>query len=188
MRRLTDPEGGQSYYETVFPIPLTLGDGTQVLVRHIEPADKVRLEVGLRRLSEETIRKRFLAAKPSLSSSELRYLTEIDGHDHVALVAVRADDPDALIAVARCVRLPEAPDTAEMAIVVADPLQGQGLGRRLAQLLADEARAVGIRRFAATMLGENVAAQRIMQTITERLEGHWAGGGVRELVGDLIAA
>lgn len=172
----------------MFPISLTLADGSEVLVRPIEPGDKDRLAAGLRRLSEETIRRRFLAAKARFSSSELRYLTEVDGYAHIALVAVLADDPDTLVAVARCVRLPEAPDTAEMAIVVADPLQGNGLGRRLAQLLADEARSVGVRRFAATMLGENVAARRIMQTITGRLEGGWSGGGVRELVGTLAAA
>lgn len=171
----------------MFPIPLTLSDGTMVLVRPIEPGDKLRLAAGLRRLSEETNRKRFLVAKPRFSSSELRYLTEVDGHDHIALVAVLASDRDALVAVARCVRLPEAPDTAEMAIVVADPLQGKGLGRRMAQLLADEARSAGVRRFAATMLGENLAAHRIMRTVTERLEGGWAGGGVRELVGTLAA-
>ena len=168
-------------------LPFQLRDGTRVLIRPIRPSDKHRLTAGLRRLSERTIRLRFLAAKPRLSAAELRYLTEVDGHDHIALVAVLADDPETLVAVARCVRLSDRPDTAEMAIVVADPLQGLGLGRRLAQLLADEARAAGVQRFAATMAGDNVAAQRVMRTITERLEGRWVGGGVRELIGDLAA-
>ena len=170
------------------PTPFELRDGTQVVVRPIEPGDKARLADGLRRLSERTIRRRFMAAKPRFSSSELRYLTEVDGVTHIALVAVLAEDPDTLVAVARCVRLPDRPGTAEMAIVVGDELQGLGLGRRMAQLLADEARRTGVIRFAATMLGENVAAQAIMRTITLRLEGTWAGGGVRELVGDLVAA
>ncbi len=168
-------------------LPFQLHDGTRVVIRPIDSSDKGRLADSVRRLSERTIRLRFLAAKPRLTASELRYLTEVDGHDHIALVAVLADDPETLVAVARCVRFPDRPDTAEMAIVVADPLQGLGLGRRLAQLLADEARAVGICRFAATMAGGNVPAQRLMRTITERLEGHWAGAGVRELVGDLAA-
>jgi RimJ/RimL family protein N-acetyltransferase len=171
----------------VSPIPFTLADGTRVAIRAIEPGDKARLADGLRRLSDETIHRRFLAAKPRFSSTELRYLTEVDGRDHIALVAVLADDPDALVAVARCVRLPDRPGTAEMAVVVGDAFQGLGLGRRMAQALADEARAAGVLRFAATMLGENVAAQRVMRTITRRLEGAWAGGGVRELVGDLAA-
>ena len=169
------------------PIPHTLADGTRVLVRPIEPGDKARLEVGLRNLSDATIRRRFLAAKPRFTAAELRYLTEVDGHDHIALVATPADDPDALVAVARCVRLPDRPDTAEMAVVIGDPLQGLGLGRRMSQLLADAALAAGIERFAATMQGENIPAQRIMRTITERLEGAWVGGGVRELVGNIAA-
>lgn len=172
----------------MIPAPFELPDGTRLVIRPIEPGDKARLAEGLRRLSDLTIRRRFLAAKPRFSSAELRYLTEVDGRDHIALVAVLADDPETLVAVARCVRLPDRPGTAEMAVVVGDELQGHGLGRRLAQLLADEARAAGIRSFAATMLGENVPAQRIMRTITERLEGHWAGGGIRELVGELVAA
>jgi RimJ/RimL family protein N-acetyltransferase len=167
--------------------PFTLQDGSAVLIRPIEPGDKARLADGLARLSQETIQRRFLAAKPRFSSSELRYLTEVDARDHIALVALLADDPDTLVAVARCVRLPDRPGVAELAVIVGDPWQGQGLGRRLGQLLADEARAVGVRRFAATMLGENVAARRLMRTITERLEGTWAGNGVRELVGDLAA-
>ncbi len=171
----------------MLPAPFTLRDGTRVVVRPIRPGDKALLSEGLRRLSERTIRRRFLAAKPRFTSTELRYLTEVDGRDHIALVAVLADDPAGLVAVARCVRLPDRPGTAEMAIVVGDAYQGLGLGRRLAQLLADEARRTGIRRFAATMLGENEPAQRIMRTITQRLEGSWAGGGVRELIGDLAA-
>jgi acetyltransferase len=157
-------------------------------IRPIRPDDKARLAAGLRRLSEETIRRRFFAAKPRFSSAELRYLTEVDGHDHIALVAVLESDPGTLIGVARCIRLPEAPDTAEMAIVVADPFQRQGVGRELALELADAARAQGIRRFAATMLGENRAAQRLMRTISQRLEeGPIVAGGVREIRVELAA-
>ena len=164
----------------------TLSGGTQVLIRHIEPGDKARLEAGLRRLSEETIRRRFLAAKPRFSAAELRYLTEVDGVRHAALVAVLEDDPDTLVAVARYVALPEAPDTAELAVVVGDPFQGQGLGRRLTELLGDEAVAHGIRRFAATMLADNRPAQRLMQTFSRRLQRSGTGG-VRDYVVDLVA-
>ena len=165
----------------------TLTHGTRVLIRPIEPGDKERLVNGLRRLSEESIRKRFLAAKPRFTAAELRYLTEVDGVNHIALVAVLERDPEQLVAVARCVRLPDRPQTAEMAIVVGDPWQNQGLGRELATRLADAARAVGIRRFAATMLGDNEAARRLMRTFSRRLEEGWAGSGVREVLVELAA-
>ncbi len=54
------------------------------------------LEDGLRHLSKESVQRRFLTPKSSFSRSELRYLTEVDGRDHVALVAeenIRAHSP-----------------------------------------------------------------------------------------------
>ena len=168
-------------------MPFELDGGARVLIRPIEPGDKDRLVTGLRQLSDESIRKRFLAAKPRFTRSELRYLTEVDGSNHIALVAVLADDPDQLVAVARCVRLTDRRSTAEMAIVVGDPWQGQGLGRELAHRLADAARAAGVRRFAATMLGDNEAARRLMRTFSRRLEEGPVSGGVREVLVELAA-
>jgi RimJ/RimL family protein N-acetyltransferase len=165
----------------------TLPAGTPLLIRPIEPGDKARLSVALRRLSEATIYRRFLAAKPRLSSAELRYLTEVDGRDHIALVAFLADDPESIVAVARCVRLPDNPDTAEFAIVVGDPLQGRGLGSLLARELATAARSAGIRRFSATMAGENIAVRRLIAHFTRTLERDEITGGVREVVVTLAA-
>jgi RimJ/RimL family protein N-acetyltransferase len=165
----------------------TLPSGSRVLIRPIAADDKAKLARGLRQLSEESIRKRFLAAKPRFTSAELRYLTEVDGRNHIALVAVLEDDPDQLVAVARCVRLPDRVATAEMAIVVGDPWQNQGLGRAMATALADAARAVGIRRFAATMLGDNEPARRLMRTFARRLEEGQMSGGVREVLVELAA-
>ena len=162
----------------------TLPDGTQILIRPIKATDKLRLSTALARLSEETIHRRFLAAKPVLIAAELRYLTEVDGHDHIALVATIASE---IVAVARCVRLPDAPDTAEFAIVVGDPLQGRGLGSLLARELATAARSAGIRRFSATMAEENVAIRRLIAHFTRTLELDQSSHGVREMVVELAA-
>ena len=164
-----------------------LPDGTKILLRPIEAADKARLAVALGRLSRETIRRRFFAAKPRFTTGELRYLTEIDGHNHLALAAFPAGDPETIVGVARCIRLPDSPDTAEFAIVVGDAFQGRGLGTLLARQLATAARAVGIRRFAASMLGENVAVRQLMRTISAHLELDRVESGVREVVVDLAA-
>jgi GNAT superfamily N-acetyltransferase len=165
----------------------TLPDGMRVRIRPIAPDDKELLARGLRQLSLESIRKRFLAAKPRFTSSELHYLTEVDGVNHIALVAVLEDDPNQLAAVARCVRLPDRPATAEMAVVVGDPFQGQGVGRAITHALADAAIEAGIRRFAATMAGDNVAARRLMHTFARRLEEGQISGGVQEVLVDLVA-
>jgi RimJ/RimL family protein N-acetyltransferase len=157
-----------------------------LLFRHIRPDDKGRLAEGLKRLSPESRQKRFLMPKPRFSSSELRYLTEIDGFDHVAIVAVSAEDPDVFYGVARFVRLRDEPTTAEAAIVVADSLQGEGLGRELGRRLADEARERGVERFTASMLGDNVAAHALFRSISARLTEE-TGSGLREIVAELAA-
>ena len=157
-----------------------------ILFRHIRADDKGRLAEGLQRLSPESRQKRFLMPKPRFSSAELRYLTEIDGFDHVAIVAVSASDPDVFYGVGRFVRLADDPGTAEVAVVVADPLQGRGLGRELGRRLAEEARALGVERFTATLLGENVAAHRLMASISAHLDSRFHQG-VEELVADLAA-
>src|SRR5687767_9357214 len=97
-----------------------LANGTYVALRPILPTDKDALARGMSLLSDESKRKRFLTAKPRLTSAELRYLTEVDANKHVAIVAVPADDPEWIVGVARFVRLDDAPDAAEFAIIVAD--------------------------------------------------------------------
>ena len=165
-----------------------LPDGALILVRPIRADDKRMLEDGLRHLSDESVQRRFLTLKRSFSRAELRYLTEVNGRDHVALVAeYPGDSVRRLIAAARFVRLEEDPAAAEAAIVVADDWHRRGLGSVLAEQLAGEARHAGIARFTATMASDNVAAHRLMRRLTTHLERRGGGHGVSEMVLDLAA-
>jgi RimJ/RimL family protein N-acetyltransferase len=165
-----------------------LPDGAVVLIRPIRPDDKALLADGLRRLSPQSAQRRFLTPKRSFSRAELRYLTEVDGRDHVALVVEYLADPvRRLIAVGRFVRLQDDPEAADVAFTVADDWQGRGVGSLLGEKLAAEARLLGIRRFTATMASDNVPAHRLMAKLSAHLEQHHAGGGVDELVLDLAA-
>jgi RimJ/RimL family protein N-acetyltransferase len=137
-------------------------------------------------LSPQSARLRFLAPKNHLTLAELRYLTEVDHVDHYALVAVLADDPTTMAGVGRWVRDGDHPDAAEVAIVVGDCYQRQGLGTALGTALGDGARALGIARFTAMMLPENTAAQRLFAHISGRLRTRVEGGNY-ELVADLAA-
>jgi RimJ/RimL family protein N-acetyltransferase len=164
-----------------------LSDGTRALIRPIEPDDKLQMAGCLSCLSRETIHKRFLAAKPRFTSAELRYLTEVDGVDHIALVAALADEPEVLLGVVRCVRLEQGGDTAEMAIVVGDEWQGKGLGRALAARLSEAAAAAGIRRLTATMLADNEPAQRVIRGVAQRFHEGRVQSGVRDVVAEIAA-
>ena len=153
-----------------------------LLIRPITPEDKPLLVAGLRALSPESAMKRFLSPKVSFSQAELRYLTEVDQHDHIALVVLEGER---LVAVARCVRT--GPDVADVAVVVGDPWQGQGLGKRLLSLLAERAAEEGITRFAGTMMADNRVALRLMRGFALPLERDVVSHGVREVVTRLAA-
>jgi GNAT superfamily N-acetyltransferase len=152
-----------------------LPDGLRM--RPVAPADKALLQSGVGRLSPDTAYRRFLTAKPRLSPAELRYLTEVDGRDHIALVVL--DGCGDLVAVGRLVRDDERRDTAEMAIVVGDCWQRRGIGRTLAAELT--AAMDGITRVAGTMLAGNRAALSLMRSLGPIEESAFAGG-VREVV------
>jgi len=166
-----------------------LRSGTPVALRPIRPQDKAALAQGLARLSPDSVYRRFLQPKPRLSAAELRYLTEVDGRDHVALVAELAGGPGPrpVVAVGRWVRSKERHDEAEIAIVVGDALQGQGLGTVLGRALAGLARERGIARFTATMLADNEPARRLLRGLTGELTSR-VSDGIREFAGELPAA
>jgi RimJ/RimL family protein N-acetyltransferase len=146
---------------------------------------------GIRHQSEETIRRRFMSPKPRLTSRELRYLTEVDGFDHVALIPFEVGKPqnraEGVVGVARFVRDRLRRDTAEFAILICDAYQRRGAGRALGALLIEEARTRGIARFTALTQSENVPAQRLIAAIGEHLEYVPAGDGTREVIVDLAA-
>ena len=157
-------------------------DGTMVQVRPIEPDDKHLLVDGLRRLSPEAAFKRFLSPKVRFSEAELKYLTEVDGHDHIAYVAVLGDT---LVAVGRVVRVDR--ETADIAILVWDEWQGLGLGSWLARRLAAAAAAEGVTRIAGTMLADNRPALRILKSVSSDFLVDDLSHGVREIVTRLAA-
>lgn len=164
-----------------------LPDGSPILIRPIRPDDKGMLQQGLRNLSEASVQRRFLSPKPSFSRAELRYLTEVDGRNHMALVAERPNGAArALVGVARYVRLADDPEAAEVAVVVADSWQGHGIGTLLVDELAPRARARGIRRFTATMASDNRPAHRLFEKLARHAEEH-RHGAVTDVVSDLAA-
>lgn len=156
-----------------------LRDGRVVTVRQIRPDDGPRLREAHGRLSTESRYRRFMSSKPQLSTADTRYLVNVDGVDHFALVATvaaqeagnteqaddEADDAQMIIAVARFVRTKAEPEAAEFAIVVGDSYQRQGLATELMARLAQAAVERGVRRFRATMFSDNVAVVRLMEAL-----------------------
>lgn len=151
-----------------------------VRLRPIRPDDLPELRSGLRRLSPDTRFQRFHAAVDDLSAAQWRYLTEVDGHDHVALVACTAVPlaglPEgSIVGVARFIRAKDDPTNAEIAFLVHDRVQGRGIGRTLRDALVVEGRARGIATFRAHVLPSNVAMRRLLHDGALELLGEHDG-------------
>ena len=136
-----------------------LRDGGSIHLRAIRPDDKERLVDVLSRMSPESVYFRFFRSKKRLSDEELEKFTNLDFTSNVALAAtLRTGAKEEIIAVGRYAALPAekgAPRRAELAFAVADAHQGRGIGTLLLEHLAPIARANGITRFEADVLGEN---------------------------------
>jgi len=155
---------------------VVLRDGSVVLIRQVQSGDAPLLAEGFARLSLESRQLRFLTGKKTLSPAELRYLTELDHHDHEALGALRPEDGRGL-GIARYIRNAEDPEGAEVAVTVVDEWQGRGLGTELLNRLADRARQEGVRHFTALVDVHNEAVLGLLRDshadvrVTEREPG-----------------
>jgi RimJ/RimL family protein N-acetyltransferase len=136
-------------------------DGRTIVIRALEPGDKPLLVEGLERMSEKSRYRRFLAPKPSFTAAELAYLTEVDHHDHEALIAIEPESGEP-VGVARYVRIPAEPDTAEAALAVVDEWQHLGVGTALLRHLIARARQEDVLRFRATVLSDNSPMLRLL--------------------------
>jgi RimJ/RimL family protein N-acetyltransferase len=137
--------------DTPVPTSAVLGDGTSVALRPIRDDDGERLLRFHHALSAETQYLRFFGAHPSLSEQEVEWFTHVDHRHREAIVAEIGDD---LLGVARLDRFADGAE-AEVAFVVADRAQGQGLGHQLLAALAIRARQLGVACFVADTLPHN---------------------------------
>ena len=151
--------------------PVVLRDGLQVQIRPVRGSDAPLLADGFARLSARSRQQRFLSPKHSLSAAELRFLTEVDHHDHEAIGALSPADGRG-VGIARYIRDPGDPEAAEIAVTIADDWQGRGLGTELLARLSERARQEGICRFTATIAYGNAAMATLLQNMGAELAGH----------------
>jgi GNAT superfamily N-acetyltransferase len=156
-----------------------LPDGSEVLVRPVRPDDKPLFAAAWEAFGEESRYRRFMAAKQHLSTSELAHFTELDHVDHEAIGAVEPRT-GAGLGVARYLRSPHRPDTAEVAVAVVDEWQGRGLGGLLLRRLSNRAVANGITTFTASLLTDNRSMMRLFKRLgTVSVRKH--GGSTMEI-------
>ena len=152
-----------------------LREGSTVLLRQMGVADGPLLLDGFARLSAESRQARFLIRKDELSDAELRYFTDVDHHDHEAIVALSTDGRG--VGVARFVRAVDDDQAAEVAVTVVDDWHRRGLGAVLLRDLRERALQEGIRRFTALIDDSNTAMHGLLRSlgVQARVQDHEFG-------------
>lgn len=124
----------------------------------LEPTDGPELRRFFYRLSPDTIYRRFHSPITRPEQAHPRFLLDIDHRDREAVVAVVDGE---IVGVARYAR-GSGTCTAEVAVVVADEWQRQGIATRLMSALGECALEAGVERFTMTMQADNRPVLRLM--------------------------
>jgi RimJ/RimL family protein N-acetyltransferase len=137
-------------------------DGRRIEIRALRSDDRADLRAAVDRTSAQSLYRRFFGAKRDFSDKEVAFFVDVDFVSHVALVAVAEESGQAVIA-AGGRYIVQQPGTAEVAFVVTDQYQGQGIGAALLRHLATIGRGAGLKEFTAEVLPENAPMLRVFE-------------------------
>ena len=140
---------------------VVLRDGSTVHVCPAKPADGPAVRLLLRGLSDRSRWLRFFSACPDLAKAA-RWATEVDNDRRYGLVATVERD-GRVVGHAGLERESDHPERAEVALEVADAMQGMGLGTALLCQLAEAAHQLGIQVLDAEVLAENRQMLRVLR-------------------------
>ena len=136
-----------------------LKNGTPVTVRAIRPDDKDRVVEAFKNLESETIYTRFFSYITEITDKALKIATEVDFEKAVALVVtLPAEGGEEIIIGAGRYVLPDSPigsGSAEIAFLVEEDYQGQGIASTVLRHLTLIAREKGVSQFEAEVLPMN---------------------------------
>ena len=143
--------------------------GRPVEMRRVTSADTILLADLLCQLSEHTRHLRYLAPRALVGEvlwREAARMAQGRTGDHTTLVVIaQGSEPAEAIGVGELVRDEQAPAAAEIAVVVRDDHQNQGLGSFLLWQLVCAAQQSGITRLYADMLAENKTMLRLIREL-----------------------
>jgi RimJ/RimL family protein N-acetyltransferase len=157
---------------------IDLIDGRQALIRPVCGADQDSVLHFFSRCTPETRFLRFHYARSLPSPEELKSYCFVDYQDTFTLVAeLDKDGKTDIVGAGGYLRLPDS-DIAEVAFIVEDTEQGNGIGTQLLKSLTDLAKQRGITHFMAELLTENAIMLKVFRTFAPDLRQIVDGNGI----------
>lgn len=129
----------------------------------VQPHNKKQISEGLRDMSPESIRNRFLGSKREFSEQELQYLTTLDGWNHYAFGIEEREKLKRGVGLIRLVRASHSETEAEIAITIIDEYQRMGIGSFLMNCMILAALERKIETLSFTFLPQNDAIVKLVK-------------------------
>lgn len=152
----------------------SLRDGRRVEIRALRPDDQADFVAAVGRISAQSLYRRFFVPRRSFTEEEIASFVHVDFISHVALVAVMEQGGrPAIVGGGRYIVVQ--PGQAEVAFVVVDRYQGQGIGSALMGHLAEIARGAGLKELTAEVLPDNVPMLSVFKKTGFHVRGRESG-------------
>jgi acetyltransferase len=168
------PEPGIRPYPVQYVSPWVMKDGTSITIRPIRPEDETLMPDFHKAISERSVYFRYFhAAKldQRVAHERLIRMCFLDYDREIALLADRTDPATGaheILAIGRMSRMHGA-NSAEVAVLVRDQFQRQGLGVELVRRLIQIARNERLAALHAYMLQENLEMQALLRKVGFRI-------------------
>ncbi|MFE5588445.1 GNAT family N-acetyltransferase [Kitasatospora sp. NPDC056531] len=154
-----------------------LSDGTTVEIRQLGPQDhQAVLDLNIDGMSEESRRMRFFGVS---RNAPRQAADRLCGEESPGLLALGAWVGEELVGEADCAVLDDLPETAELALAVADRWHHRGVGTLFLEHLVHAARACGVRFFEADTLAGNQAVHKVFADLGLPVQRRFAQSEVR---------
>jgi acetyltransferase len=171
-------------YPVQYVKPWNMKNGDPVTIRPIRPEDEPLLIRLHQALSERTVYLRYfqpLKLSQRTAHERLTRICFIDYDREIVLVVEHkgSNGNTEIIAIGRLSKLRGGSNEAELAVLVDDRFQGQGLGTELYSRLISVARNEKLKRVICTILAENREMRAICQKLGFRMQADMEDGTVR---------
>jgi RimJ/RimL family protein N-acetyltransferase len=157
-------KGGE--YPEELELYKTTRSGLKILLRPVRISDEPLLKNFYYSLSESTVYKRFMSPRKDMPHEKLQqFFVVIDYTKEMVMLAILKQKDQEVVAGVGQYRGHEESHSAEVAVMVKDEYQNQGIGTELLEHLTIIARKQGLLGFSAEVLKEN----RIMMHLFEKM-------------------
>jgi RimJ/RimL family protein N-acetyltransferase len=157
--------GERGVYPEFLETRKTTRTGLNIFFRPVKITDEPLLQGFLYSLSDNTVYRRFISSRKDMPHERVQRFVIIDYTKEISLLAIlQRDNRDEIVGLGQY-SLNEGTHTAEIAFIVSDQYQNQGIGTEMLSYLTFLAKRQGLLGFTAEVLWEN----RMMLHVFEKM-------------------